>query len=127
MTERIELTSMAHCFDAHRMLWQTAASLARRLGSTCDEGQLLHLGASCMRIAAEGALQARNAPEALRSWRECLLAERQIKLATYWALRRGAVDNGTYDDLFALARATACLREEERQRLRRQIQQQTLV
>ncbi len=127
MTERIEIASMAQCFGAHRMLWQTAASLSRRLTTASDDGHLMHLGASCMRIAAEGALQARSATEALRSWRECLLAERQIKLATYLALRRGAVDNGTYDDVFALARATACLREAERQRLRRQIQQQTLV
>ena len=127
MTERLELASLARCFDAHRMLWQTAASLSRRLTTACEDGHLLHLGASCMRIAAEGALQARTPPEALRSWRECLLAERQIRLATFVALRRGALDNGTYDDVFALAHAAACLREQERQRLRRQIQRQMLV
>jgi hypothetical protein len=127
MTERIEIMSMAHCFSAHRLLWQAAASLSRKLTTATDDGHLMHLGASCMRIAAEGALQARSASETLRSWRECLLAERQIKLATYLALRRGAIDNGTYDDLFALASRARRLREEERQRLRRQIHQQTLV
>ena len=55
MTERFEIASMAHCFDAHRMLWQTAASLSRRLSTASEDGHLLHLGASCMRIAAEGA------------------------------------------------------------------------
>ena len=127
MTERIEIAAMADCFGAHRMLWQAAAALSRKLTTATEDGHLMHLGASCMRIAAEGALQAQSHTAALRSWRECLLAERQIKLATFWALRRGAVDNGIYDDLFALSRRAASLREEERQRLRRAIQEQTLV
>ncbi|HXU68926.1 MAG TPA: hypothetical protein VN947_06330 [Polyangia bacterium] len=127
MTERIEIAAMGECFGAHRLLWQAAALLSRRLTTATDDGHLMHLGASCMRIAAEGALQARSSAEALRSWKECLLAERQIRLATCWALMRGAVDNGTYDDVFALSRRAALLREQERQRLRRAIQTQMLV
>ena len=127
MTERIEIAAMSECFGAHRLLWQTAAALSRKLTTASDDGHLMHLGASCMRIAAEGALQARSLSEVLRCWRECLLAERQIKLATFMALRRGAVDKGTYDDVFALSQRAARLREAERQRVRREIQAQTLV
>jgi hypothetical protein len=127
MTERIEIAAMGECFGAHRLLWQTAAALSRKLTTAHDDGHLMHLGASCMRIAAENALQARTLVEVLRSWRECLLAERQIKLATCMALRRGAVGKGTYDDVFALSQRAARLRETERQRVRREIQAQTLV
>ncbi|HEX9102819.1 MAG TPA: hypothetical protein VF997_11480 [Polyangia bacterium] len=118
---------MGECFAAHRMLWESAAALSRRLSTTTDEGHLLHLGASCMRLAAEQALQARNHWEAMRGWRDCTLADRQIKLAIYYGLRRGTVDNGTYDDLFRLSRDVARLREEERQRLRREFNQRSIV
>ena len=121
-TEKIEpARATGNCFGAHRMLWEAAAILARRLSTSTDEGHLLHLGASCMRIASEQALQARTPWQAMRSWRECILAERQIKLAIYRGLRRGVVDTGTYDDLFRLASDVARIREEERQRLRREL------
>jgi hypothetical protein len=87
----------------------------------------MHLGASCMRIAAENALQSHDARQTLRSWRECILADRQIKLATYLALRRGAISNGHYDDIFGLAREASRLREQERQRLRRELSKLVIV
>ena len=127
MTEKFEVSAMAECFAAHRALWQAAAALSRRLTTATDDGYLLHLGASCLRIAAEKALQSHNGWQALRAWRECILAERQIKLATYFALRHGTVDNGTYDDLFALSRTASRLREEERQRLRRDLNQHAII
>jgi len=127
MTERIEVGQMGECFAAHRMLWESAAALSRRLSTSTDEGHLLHLGASCMRLAAEQALQARSNWDALRSWRDCALADRQIKLAIYYALRRGTVDTGTYDDLFRLSHSVARLREDERQRLRRELNQRAIV
>jgi hypothetical protein len=97
------------------------------LSTTTDEGHLLHLGASCMRLAAEQALQARSHWEALRAWRDCSLADRQIKLAIYFGLRNATVDTGTYDDLFRLSRDVARIREDERQRLRRDLNQRTIV
>jgi hypothetical protein len=121
MTERIEVRRTGDCFAAHRMLWEAAAALARRLSTSSDEGHLLHLGASCMRLAAEQALQARTERDALRNWRECSLADRQIRLGVYRGLRRNTVDNGTYDDLFRLSRNVGRVREEERQRLRRML------
>ena len=127
MTERIEVHNLAACFAAHRALWEAAAALSRRLTTSTDDGYLMHLGASCMRIASENALQARSAPDALRAWRECILAERQIKLATYLSLRRGTVDNGTFDDMYAMARTASRIREEERQRLRRELNRQVIV
>ena len=127
MTERLEVHNLAACFAAHRALWEAAAALSRRLSTSTDDGYLMHLGASCMRIASQSALQSRNAHEALRAWRECMLAERQIKLATYLSLRRGTVDNGTFDDLFAMARVASRIREEERQRLRRELNRQVIV
>jgi hypothetical protein len=68
-----------------------------------------------------------NGWEALRSWRECILADRQIKLAIYVGLRRGGLNNGTYDDLFRLSRTVSRIREEERQRLRRELCNKTIV
>jgi hypothetical protein len=127
MTERIELRPTGECFAAHRVLWEAAAALSRRLSTTTDEGHLLHLGASCMRLAAEQALQARSHWEALRAWRDCSLADRQIKLAIYFGLRNATVDTGTYDDLFRLSRDVARIREDERQRLRRDLNQRTIV
>jgi len=128
MTEKIEpARATGNCFAAHRLLWEAAAALARRLSTSTDEGHLLHLGASCMRIASEQALQARTAWHALRSWRECILADRQIKLGIYRGLRRGTVDTGTYDDLFRLASQVALVREDERQRLRRELHHNTIV
>jgi hypothetical protein len=127
MTERIELHLLGDCFAAHRMLWEAAAALARKLTTASEDGYTVHLGASCMRIAAEAALQARSPNDALRSWRECMLAERQIKLGIYLALRRNAVDNGTFDDLFALSKRATQLREEERQRLRRELNRMVIV
>ncbi len=127
MTERIEARQTGDCFAAHRMLWEAAAALSRRLSTSTDEGHLLHLGASCMRLAAEQALQARSNWEALRCWRDCTLADRQIKLAIYYGLRRGTVDTGTYDDLFRLSRDVARIREDERQRLRRELNQRSIV
>ncbi|MCU1276514.1 MAG: hypothetical protein JWM53_60 [bacterium] len=127
MTERLEMHNLGACFAVHRALWEAAAALSRRLSTSTEDGYLLHLGASCMRIASESALQARNENEGLRAWRECILADRQIKLATYLALRRGTIDNGTFDDIFAMAREASRLREEERQRLRRQLNRQIIV
>ncbi len=123
MTERIELDVhvLARCFAAHRALWETGAKLSRRLSTATDDGYLLHLGASCMRIAAENALASREPRDTLKSWRECALAERQIRLATYGALRSGSIDNATYDEVFVLAREAARIREHERQRLRQRL------
>jgi hypothetical protein len=120
-TERIETRATAECFAAHRQLWEAAAALARRLKTTTEEGSALQLGASCMRLAAEQAFQTRDGVYALRSWRECTLADRQIKVGTYYGLRHGTLDCGSYDMLFGLASRAAKLREEERLRIRRQL------
>jgi hypothetical protein len=72
-----------------------------------------------MQIGAQQALQARDPRAAMRSWRECYLGERQIRLLTYRALRDGCIDNKTYDVMFRLASRAARIREDERQRLRR--------
>jgi hypothetical protein len=126
-TERIEARATGDCFAAHRQLWEAAAMIAGRLRTTTQEGHVLHLGASCMRLAAEQALQARSAVEALRYWRECILADRQIRIGTYYGLKHGTVDAGSYDMLFALAGRVAKIREEERQRIRRQLLNGSIV
>ena len=120
-TQRIETRATAECFAAHRQLWEAAAEIARRLSTMTDEGHALHLGASCMRLSATQAFQARSGLDALRSWRECILADRQIKIGTYYGLRRGTLDTGSYDMLFGLASRVSKLREEERQRIRREL------
>ncbi len=120
ITQRFEEHALATCFAVHRKLFETAAALSRRL-STTDDGHLLQLGAGCMRIAAHDALASHDPRSTLRSWRECTLAERQIRLATYRALRARLIDNATYDEIFGMAREAARIREHERQRLRRQL------
>ncbi len=121
MTERFEEHALATCFAAHRKLFEAAAVLSRRLSPHTDNGHLLQLGAGGMRIAAHHALASNDPHSTLRSWRECSLADRQIRLATYQALRAGAIDNATYDEIFAMARQATRIREHERQRLRRQL------
>lgn len=127
-TQKIEpARATGDCFAAHRALWEAAAALARRLTTSSHEGHLLYIGASCMRIASEQALQAHGPAQAIYSWRECILAERQMRLATYLGLRRGVVDADTYDYLFRLATSVARVREEERQRLRRELCRSAIV
>lgn len=121
MTESFEINALASCFAAHRRLFEAASTLSRRLAGVHDDADLLRLGGSCMRIAAHDALQARDPRQTLRSWRECALAERQVRLATFHALRDGCIEADVYDQIFELARKAARIREDERQRLRRQL------
>jgi hypothetical protein len=127
MTERIEMNLVGQCFQRHRALVDAAMSLYRRLMTVHPDADLLRLGASCMRIAAHNALQSLDVRQTLRDWRECSLAERQIRLATYRALRDGVIDAKRYDEMFALARVAARTREDERQRLRRQLMRMDVV
>ncbi|MDB4969140.1 MAG: hypothetical protein JWN44_4829 [Myxococcales bacterium] len=119
MTEALfNVHTAGNCFQAHRKLFEAAAVLARQLSTTFDDADLFQLGGVCMRIAAESALQTSDPKEALRRWQECTLAERQIRIATYRALRAGCIDNELYDGLFRLAKTAARVREDERLRLR---------
>ena len=129
MTERHEFgtRALASCFAVQRRLFEAAATLSRELSTTTEHGYTLHLGASCMRIAADRALQSQDARETLWSWRECGLAERQIRLGTYRALKAGCIDNDAYDELFRLAEQLRRMREEERLRVRRQLMQLDIV
>jgi hypothetical protein len=127
MTEAKDLNYAGRCFHRHRNLALAALKLHRELALIHADADLFRMGATCMRIAAQNALQTRDLQQVLRSWRECALAERQIRLATFRALRAGCIDNRRYDELFGLARITARVREDERQRIRRQILQMDLV
>ena len=127
MTERMDMNYVAQCFQRHRALTDAALALHRRLAAVHPDADLLRLGANCMRIAAHNALQSLDVRQTLRDWRECALAERQIRLATFRALRDGAIDAQRYDEVFGLARAAARTREDERQRLRRQLLHLDLV
>jgi hypothetical protein len=127
MTEPKDLPFADRCFHRHRKLALAALQLHRELALIHDDADLFRLGATCMRIASQNALQGRDPQEVLRSWRECALAERQIRLATYRALKAGWIDNRRYDEMFHLARMTTRVREDERQRIRRQILRMGLV
>ncbi len=115
------------CFLAHRKLYEAAELLARHLNGRHTDSDLMQLGATCMRIASHDALQTSDPRHAIRSWRECVLAERQIRIATYRALRDGCIGNGEYDRMLALAVTATRIREDERQRLRRKLQYLDLV
>lgn len=125
MTERLEAFRLGDLFGLHRQLADAAIALARRIMH--DDVDLLLLGANCLRMSAQTALQTNDERQQLRSWRECTLAERQIRIATFRALRDGCIGNAEYDDLFRLAARAARGRENERQRLRRQLQRLDLV
>jgi hypothetical protein len=119
MTEALfHVHAVSNCFQAHRKVFEAADLLARELTSTFADFDLFRLGACCMQIAAESALQANDPKEALRRWRECSLADRQIRIATYRALRARCIGSDVYDQMFRLARKAARFREEERLRLR---------
>ena len=127
MTEQFELNLVGQCYQRHRALFEEAARLHLRIAATHEDADLLRLGANCMRIAAHHALQSDDLRQTLRHWRECALAERQIRMATFRALRDGVIDNEGYDQLFTLARTAARTREDERQRLRRQLLRMDVV
>jgi hypothetical protein len=127
MTRRFEEHALATCFAAHRRLFEAAVVLSRQLTGVHPDADLLQLGASCMRIAAHGALQANDPRQTLRSWREAALAERQIRLATFRALRDRCIETAVYDDIFRMATHAARIREDERQRLRRVLHQLSIM
>jgi hypothetical protein len=118
---------LGDCFKAQQALSHAAMELSRRLQHVYADADLLRLGATCVLIGAQQALQARHAQAKMRSWRECLLGERQIRLVTYRALRERCIDNDTYDAMFRLASLAARIREDERQRLRRKMQYLNLI
>jgi hypothetical protein len=118
---------LGDCFGVHRKLYEAAENLARQLYGRHADSDLLQLGATCMRIASHDALQASDPRRAIRSWRECLLAERQIRMATFRALRDGCIRVAEYDQMFMLAMLATRIREDERQRLRRKLQYLDLV
>lgn len=125
--EALVTRPMGDCFKAQQALSNAASELARRLQNVHPEADLLRLGAMCMQIGAQQALQAHDPRVAMRSWRECYLGERQIRLITYRALRDGSIDNRIYDVMFRLASRAARIREDERQRLRRKMQYLNIV
>ena len=118
---------LGDCFKTQQALVHAANELSRRLQNVHPEADLLRLGAMCIRLGAEQALQARDPQQAMRSWRECGLGERQIRVITYHALRDGCIDKKTYDRMFRLASLAARIREDERQRLRRKMQYLNIV
>jgi hypothetical protein len=113
--------------NAQRALVRAARELAHALAHDFEDADLLRLGATCMQIATDSVVQARDLREVIRSWKECALGERQIRLVTYRALKAGCIDNETYDEMFRLATLAAHIRENERQRVRRKIQNLDIV
>ena len=127
MTAQIELSYAGACMLRHRELIEAATELHRKIGHKHADAYLLQMGASCMHLASVAALQSNDLRQTLQSWRECALAERQIRIATYRALRDGYINKYRYDLMFQTARRAALVREDERQRLRRQLLRMNLA
>jgi hypothetical protein len=127
MTREIELHHAGSCYLRHRELIEAAATLYRKIATAHVDADLLRMGANCMSIASSAAMQSNDARQTLRNWRECALAERQIRIATYRALRDGCINKHRYDLMFDAATKAARVREDERQRLRRQLLRMDLV
>lgn len=123
----METRPLHDCFAAHRTLSETAGALSRRLhGRDEDASDLLRLGATCIRLAAESALAAGSEREAIYRWRQCGLGDTQIRAATYRALRRGFIDTATYDATLAASITATRIRTDELVRLRRRLLVQAL-
>ncbi len=127
MTARIELNDSGRCFLRHRELIEATEQLYRKIMTAHVDADLLRMGANCMHIASSAAMGSRDPRQTLQSWRECALAERQIRIATYRALRDGCINKHRYDLMFQVATRAARTREDERQRLRRQLLRMDLV
>jgi hypothetical protein len=124
----VDTQPLADCFALHCSLVEHAHLLARRLGPVCaDQSDRLRLGAGCVSIAAQRALATRDEREAIRSWSECELGDRQIRSATYHALALGRIDNFIYDRTFAAAIEATRARRDEMLRLRRRVRLLSVV
>jgi hypothetical protein len=113
---------LADCYSVHQSLVERAMSLSLRLArERADEADLLRLGATCVRIGAQQALEAREPRQAIKGWSECELGERQIRSATCHALRHQHIDNRIYDALFRVAGQALRKRRDEIDRMRVQL------
>ena len=127
MTARIELNESGRCFLRHRELIEASEELYRKIMTDHVDADLLRMGATCMHIASTSAMRSHDPRQTLQSWRECALAERQIRIATFRALRDGCISKHRYDTMFQTATRAARTREDERQRLRRQLWRMNLA
>jgi len=108
------------CFAMHRGLVEEALRVSRGLTHTAaGDSELLRLAAGCVALGARRAIAARDPRDAIAGWNECRLGDRQIRLATYRALRSGLVDIRQYDRVLAAAISATRAREDELLRLRR--------
>src|SRR5262249_50649584 len=103
-------------------LAERAARLARLIAPRSpDDADQLRLGSSCVQIASQQALASRSERDAIYGWSQCALGDRQIRRATYWALRGGPIAVDDYDVTFSAAIAATRARFCEIQRLRCQL------
>ena len=115
-----EEASPVECLARQRSLVRAAQELMRRLPLRAQNSvDLLRLGVTCLNIAAEQAFGDRDPRQAIRLWTQCEAGEKQIRSATYHALRNGFIKNADYDALFQIASDARKARRRELQRLRR--------
>ncbi len=113
---------IVECFSLHLRLCEQTRSVIRLLPiSARAEAERLRLAVSCVLVAGERALGARDESEALRSWLECELSERQIRVATYRALRKRAITCADHEAVFAVANRASRARRQLLVRLRRRL------
>ena len=118
----------ADCLSAQRRMARAALELMAHLPPRAQHlTDLLRLGASCVQLAAEQAFTARHERDAMRGWDECELGERQIRSATYQALRGGFIKSRDYDQVFHAAAQATRARRDETLRLRRRLRQLAVI
>jgi hypothetical protein len=119
---------VAECYAAHRALITEARRLSRQLQRALpDESDLLRFGATCVDLAAQQALAARDDRQAVRGWAECDIGDRQIRIATYRALAHQVITTAEYDDTFATSIRAANARRDEMLRLRRRLRLDAVI
>jgi hypothetical protein len=116
------------CLALQRRLVHTARELSRKLPlAAVDVTDLLRLGFTCVHFAGERAFATHNEQEQVLAWKECELGERQIRRATFQALKAGWIQNQDYDQLFQIANHAKRIRDRELSRLRRRLRQLSVV
>jgi len=118
----------ADCLAAHRRLVKESLEIMRRLPLRAENiTDLFRIGCSCLEVASQSAFAARSEAEALHYWEQAALGERQLRKATYHALREGHVNNAIYDRLFTIANLARRARHDEIVRVRRRLRQLALI
>lgn len=121
MTTSVDSYDDTSCLLAHRRLAEDALNLIDRLGDDPELAEGLRLWIDQLCAVVRSVRSAAGPRQRLQSWRGCELAVRPIRTATCHSLCDGRIEDSDRDEIFDLAAKADRAREDEHQRLRRQL------